>query len=127
MNWSEISSKLWDAKEILRGDYKLNQYRDVILPFVVLRRLDGVLAPHKEKILKEYEKIKNANEQLIQTKMYELTGLYFYNTSQYDLRLLSADPDGVRKHLKEYIKGFSKNIRDVFDKFEFSKEIDKLY
>jgi len=127
MNMSEIVSLAWGAKEILRGDYKQNQYGGIILPFVVLRRLERVLEPTKDKVLQEYEKIKKMDEELIEARLNQITKQYFHNRSQYNLESLLADPNNIYKNMKAYLRGFSKNVRDVFDNFKFDAMVDDLH
>src|SRR5437879_5245391 len=107
MNMNEIISLAWGAKEILRGDYKQNQYGGIILPFVVLRRLERVLETSKEKVLQEYEKIKKMDEELIEARLNQITKQYFHNRSQYNLESLLADPNNIYKNMKSYLRGFS--------------------
>jgi len=123
---SQIANILWNAKEILRNDYRLSQYRHVILPFVVLRRLDGVIKPKKEVMLKESKRLGKGKEELLQNRIKDLTGLDFYNINEYDLSKLITDPDHIHKNLKDYMRGFSGNILDIFKRFDFQIYIDKL-
>jgi len=126
MSMNEIASLAWGAKEILRGDYKKSKYGDIILPFVVLRRLERVLEPTKEKVLKELEKLQKTKPELVDAKLNQITGYPFHNKSKYNLELLLADPNNIHKNMKSYIRGFSENVRDVFDNFKFDTTIDDL-
>lgn len=122
----ELSGILWNAKEILRNDYRLSQYRNVILPFVVLRRLDAELKPKKEIMLKEYKRLHKSDTKLFQTRIKDLTGYDFYNVSEYDFDKLIADPDHLPKNIKEYMRGFSENVLDIFKNFDFETYLTKL-
>ena len=123
---TQITGILWNAKEILRNDYRLSQYRHVILPFVVLRRLGGVVKPKKDVMIKESKRLGKGKEALLQNRIKDLTGLDFYNISKYDLPLLVADPDHIHKNFKEYMRCFSKNISEIFKQFDFQTYVDKL-
>ncbi len=123
---SQIANILWNAKEILRNDYRLSQYRYVILPFVVLKRLDAVIKPQHDKMLKESKRLGKGKEELLQNRIKDLTSLDFYNISEYDLSKLVKDPDHIHKNLKEYLRGYSKNITEIFKRFDFEIYVDKL-
>ena len=123
---SQIANLLWNAKEILRNDYRLSQYRHVILPFVVLKRLDSVIKPKHKIMLKESKRLGKGKEELLQNRIKVLTDLDFYNVSEYDLSSLAKDPDHIHKNLKDYMRGFSKNITEIFKRFDFEIYIDKL-
>ncbi len=125
MNHQSLSAFIWSVADLLRGDYKQSDYGKVILPFTVLRRLDCVLTPTKAAALAEYEERQRAGvnpDVFVRRK----TGLSFYNTSPLDLKKLIGDQDNVRTHLSAYIRGFSENVRDIFDRFEFAIQIDRL-
>ena len=109
----------------MRGDYKQSDYGKVILPFTVLRRLDCVLEPTKAAVLAELADKRRAGlnpEPFLLRK----AGQGFYNTSSLDLRKLIGDQDNVRAHLTAYVQGFSANVRDIFERFEFAVQIDRL-
>jgi type I restriction enzyme M protein len=122
----QIASILWNAKEILRNDYRLSQYRYVILPFVVLKRLDAVLSPKKTIMLKESKRLGKKQKTLLQNRIKDLTGLDFYNISEYDLSSLIADPDFIHKNLKDYMDSFSDNVQGIFRRFDFQTYMNKL-
>ena len=123
---SQIANILWNAKELLRNDYRLSQYRHVILPFVVLKRLDAVIQTKHDVMLKESKILGKGKEELLQNRIKDLTDLDFYNISEYNLSKLVKDPDHIHKNLKEYMRGFSKNILDIFKRFDFQIYVDKL-
>lgn len=116
----------------LRGPYKPAQYRRVMLPMTVLRRMDLVLAPNKEKVLEKYEKLKAQNHS--EEAIHKILGKTatddreqpLYNISQYDFGKLLGDPNNIARNLVAYIDGFSPKARDIFSKFEFHNEIEKL-
>ena len=116
---------IWSIAELLRGDYKQSDYGKVILPFTLLRRLDGVLAPTKTAVLKEYEWLRHADYD-ISFFLTMASGQSFYNTSAYDFQKLVAAPNEIKANLLNYVQGFSPNARDIFERYEFEKQLDKL-
>jgi len=126
MEINEIVSVAWSAKEILRGDFKRIDYGRIILPFIVLRRLGSVLKETKGEVLKEVEKHKEADEKFLDAILNGITKKNFHNKSKYDLESLVDDPDNIHKNMKTYLRGFSKDVRDVFENFKFNNTIDEL-
>lgn len=125
MNQTSLSAFIWSVADLLRGDYKQSEYGRVILPLTVLRRLDCVLEATKPEVLAEVAKRKKEGvnpEPFIQRK----TGKSFYNTSSMDLPKLMGAPDDIRENLFSYIDGFSNDVRDIFERFEFHAQIDRL-
>lgn len=131
-SFQALSNFIWSVADLLRGPYRPPQYERVMLPLTVLRRFDAVLAPTKESVLKRYETLKDKEPQLVDRVLNELAKdeegnpLGFHNHSQLDFRKLKGDPDNIGRHLVDYINGFSENIRKIFERFEFEKEIEKL-
>lgn len=126
-NIHEISNFLWNiADDVLRDDFKRSKYPDIILPFVVLCRLDSVLAPTKKSVLLMNEKLKAANIQNVEGQLRHSSGYAFFNISNYDINKLLDDPQNIAKNLRDYINGFSENIRDILDKFKIRNTIDEL-
>ncbi len=125
MNHSEIVSFIWGVADLIRDVFKRGKYQDVILPLTVLRRLDCVLAPTKEKVLQTYAEYKDKLEDL-DLLLRNASGFAFYNTSQYDFEKLLADAPNVAANLRNYISGFSTNMREVIEKFDFDNTISKL-
>ena len=125
MNHSQIVSFLWGVADLIRDTFKRSKYQDVILPLTVLRRLDTVLAPTKPKVLEvqaRYQgKIENPDRLLRGA-----SGFAFYNTSRYDFQKLLADAPHIAQNLRNYIAGFSPNMREVLEKFDFDNTISKL-
>ena len=117
---------IWNLAELLRGPYNKDHYRDVILPLCVLRRFDCALEETKEAVLKEYEKLKSSKVKERDIFLNKISGYSFNNTSNYDFQKLLADPDNIAANLRNYINGFSQNIRDIFEHFKFDKEISNL-
>lgn len=123
-----FSNLIWQIADLLRGPYRPPQYERVMLPMTVLRRFDCILAPTKEKVIKEYERRKGGklNDKALDGHLNNVAGQRFHNHSPLDFQKLKGDPDHIEKHLVSYIKGFSENVRTIFDYFEFENEIEKM-
>jgi len=116
---------IWNVAELLRGDYKQSEYGKVVLPFTLLRRLDCVLAPTKDKVLAEFEKRKDSG---IDPGVFltRASGFSFYNTSKFDFAELLPDSSQIKANLLDYINGFSANTRDIFERYDFANQIERL-
>jgi len=125
MNHSEIVSFIWGVADLIRDTFKRGKYQDIILPLTVLRRLDCVLAPTKAKVLETQGKFKGRLEDP-SGQLREASGFAFYNTSRYDFEKLLADAPHLAANLRNYIAGFSQNMREVLEKFDFDNTISKL-
>ena len=126
MNQQALSAFIWSVADLLRGDYRQSEYGKVILPFTVLRRLDCVLEESKAAVLAEQaEKMKLvANPEPF---LLRKTGKGFYNISQLDMAKLMGDSDHIRDNLYSYIQAFSLPVRDIFERFDFFTQIDRLH
>jgi type I restriction enzyme M protein len=125
VNHQALSSFIWSVADLLRGDYKQSDYGKVILPFTVLRRLDCVLEATKPKVLAEFaakkkEKL-NPDPFLLRASRQS-----FYNTSPMDMGKLMGDQDHIRENLFAYVQAFSPAARDIFERFDFATQIEKL-
>jgi type I restriction enzyme M protein len=125
MNHSEIVSFIWGVADLIRDTFKRGKYQDVILPLTVLRRIDCVLAPTKEKVLLTSAKLKGRLENL-DPQLRRASRYAFYNTSRYDFEKLLGDAPHLAANLRNYIAGFSPNMREVLEKFDFDNTISKL-
>ena len=125
MNHSEIVSFIWGVADLIRDTFKRSKYQDVILPLTVLRRLDCVLAPRKQKVLAVQARFKGKLDNL-GGQLERASGFAFYNTSRYDFEKLLADAPHIAQNLRNYIAGFSSNMREVLEKFDFDNTISKL-
>ncbi len=125
MTQPSLSSLIWSTADLLRGDYKQSDYGKVILPFTLLRRLECVIEPTREAVLKEYQARKNLDIPL-EKILVRKSGHNFYNTSRYTLSKLMSDPNNLRENIESYINSFSPNAREIFEKYEFSVQLDKL-
>lgn len=120
-----LSSFIWSVADLLRGDYKQSEYGKVILPFTVLRRLDCVLESTKEAVLAE-KVAREAQGLNPEPFLLRKAGGLFYNTSPLDLKKLMGDPDHIGENLRAYLHAFSPAVRDIFERFEFHLQIDRL-
>ena len=116
------------ADQILINTYEPSKYKDVILPMTVIRRLDAVLEPTKDKVLETHKKYKSKLNDLtaILTSKQNGSGQAFYNTSKYTLKKLLDDPKNLRSNFEDYLNGFSDNVQDIISKFKFRNEIETL-
>ncbi len=127
--YKKQSDDIWEIANLLRGPYRPPQYRRVMIPFTVLRRLDCVLEETKENVLKEYKKLKaqkKHDEETIEKLINRKFKLSFHNTSKFTFQKLLGDADGLAKNLNNYIAGFSSRARYILEKFKFEEEIEKL-
>ena len=125
MNNVNHASFIWSVADKLRGPLGRADYGKVILPFVVLRRLDCTLEATKEQVL-EVSKNTSLDGVTRDVMLQDAAGYKFYNTSPFDLKKATGDPSQLRLNLQSYINGFSPNIRDVFERYEFDAELAKL-
>lgn len=126
MNHSEIVSFLWAVADLIRDTFKRGKYQDVILPLTVLRRLDCVLADTKDAVLKRQAELKGRGLEDMDAQLRRASGFAFYNTSRYDFDKLLADAPHLAANLRNYIAGFSPNMREVLERFDFDNTISKL-
>jgi len=115
---------IWSVADLLRGDYKQSEYGRVILPLTVLRRLDCVLEPTKERVLELAARY--GDRPGAEAILSKAAGEQFYNTSPYDFPKLLAAPDDLADNLRHYIANFSPGARDIIDKFGFDTQITRL-
>ena len=126
MNHSEIVSFLWGVADLIRDTFKRSKYQDVILPLTVLRRLDCVLAGTKEKVLRRQAELSGRGLDHLHRQLCIASGFAFYNTSRYDFAKLVDEAPQLAANLRNYIAGFSPNMREVLEKFDFDNTISKL-
>ena len=126
---SQISNFIWGvADDLLRDLYVRGKYRDVILPMTVLRRLDAVLEPTKQKVLGEKKWADDADIDDQAPILEDAAGQSFYNTSQFGLKDLTsrASQQQLRDDFNAYLDGFSPNVQDILEKFEFRNQLGRL-
>ncbi len=125
-NFSDKVSFIWSVADLLRGPYKPAQYGRVILPLTVLRRLDCVLEPTKDAVLARAAELKSGKVTNVDQILNRVAKASFHNTSKLTFAKLKGDPNKIAANLTAYIKGFSSQVRDIFDKFNFEPEIARL-
>ena len=123
-----IISFIWSvADDLLRDVYVKGKYRDVILPMTILRRLDVILEPTKDKVLEIYNKHKDKMDKgTLNTLLCRTSEATFYNHSHFTLKKLLDDPKNIRINFENYLEGFSENIKDIIKKFKFKNKLDTL-
>ena len=126
MNHQALSAFIWSVADLLRGDYKQSEYGKVILPFTILRRLDCVLEDSKPAVLAELA-AKQALGINPEPFLLRKAGQTFCNTSPLDLPKLMGDQDHLRENLFAYIQAFSDSVRDIFERFDFYTQIERLH
>lgn len=123
MNFTEKANFIWSVADLLRGDFKQSEYGKVILPFTVLRRFDCVLAPSKAKILEMNKTLTVTNKAPVFKRS---TGYFYFNISQYDFKKLTDDSTAIETNLRDYINGFSDDVKEILDNFELGAIIERL-
>jgi type I restriction enzyme M protein len=124
---NNLAAYIWSLADLLRGDFKQSQYGRVILPFTLLRRLEGVLEETKSAVLAEHEKLQKMNlpEEAQEKLLLRATGgLSFFNISKMDLAKLGESD--IKDNLMSYVHGFSKDAREIFEYFKFDEFIGQL-
>ena len=125
-NFQDKVSFIWSVADLLRGPYRPNQYKDVMLPLTVLRRLDCVLEPTKEAVLDKLKSLEGSKIQNLDPILNKVAGQSFHNTSKFTFEKLKGDPNNIAANLTQYIKSFSSRARDIIDHFGFEEHIAKL-
>ena len=125
-NFSDKASFIWSVADLLRGPYRPNQYKDVMLPMTVLRRLDCVLAPTKDAVLAKMKAMEGGKVTNLEPILNKAAGQSFHNTSLFTFEKLKGDPENIAANLVQYIKSFSSRAREILDHFGFEQHIAKL-
>lgn len=124
---NKIVGFIWNiADDVLRDVYVRGKYRDVILPMTVIRRLDVLLEPTKDKVIeqKAFLDKKGIHEQ--RSALQKAAGRHFYNTSPFTLRNLLNHPSQIKANFETYLDGFSENVQEILRKFDFRNQLRKL-
>jgi type I restriction enzyme M protein len=117
---------IWSIAELLRGDYKQADYGKVILPLVVMRRLDQALEPTRQQVLVRAEALRRDGVTNLEPALLPMSGQGFYNLSKVSFPQLLDDPGNIATQLSRYIDGYSTLARQVVDHFDFHAHIDRL-
>lgn len=126
-NVQEKAALIWNTADILRGLYKPHEYGKVILPMTVIKRLHDTLLPTRDAILKVTKEIENIKvAQIRDRKLTDASRYKFYNVSNFTFETLLSDPDNIEDNFRSYLNGFSENVQDILENFEFDKEITKM-
>ena len=125
-NFKEKADLIWRVADLLRGDYKQSDYGKVILPMTVIRRLDCVLEPTKQKVLDHLPKVQTLNEVIVEKTLNKVAGYNFHNRSPFNFDKLIADPNNIALNLRAYINGFSASAREILEYFNFDVQIDLM-
>lgn len=123
---SQMANFIWSICNLLRGPYKRNEYRKVILPLTVLRRFDCILEPSKAKALVEFAKLKGKSDNIVSAQLRTITGVPFYNLSKLNFKRLLDDPNQIAPNLNSYINAFSPNVRQIFERFDFGIQVNRM-
>lgn len=126
-NVTEKANLLWSIAEKLTGSYKPHEYGLVILPLTVIRRFDCILEPTHKEVLEKAKQIEKMPDAIKQVQFQQITKHPFYNTSNFTLKDVVANPNQVNKNFENYLNGFSANIRDeIIAKFNFGEQLKRL-
>ena len=121
---SALGGFIWGIADQLRGVYKPAQYGTATLPFLILRRMECLLADHRDEVTELAAKTTNTD--MLAALLRKKFGLHFWNSTGYTLKTLLGDPENLAANLRDYVAGFSQNVADIFDRFGFDKTVAKL-
>ena len=122
----ELVNFIWGICNLLRGPYKRNEYRKVILPMTVLRRFDCLLAPTKDAVLAKHAAVSDKPDAVVESLLTQVSGHSFYNTSKLDMRALLNDPNRLAQNLTAYVHAFSPDVREIMERFKFDRQIGRM-
>lgn len=122
---TNLADLIWRNAEVLTGAFKPAEYRKVILPMLVLRRIDCLLEATKDAVLTKHREIAPKNYDL-RMFLAPITGFPFWNTSNFTITKLLEDPDNLKANIEDLVSAFSPNVRRVFEMFGFMATIAKL-
>jgi len=125
-NFREKANFLWSIADLLRGHYKQADYGKVILPFTVLRRLDFILEPTKQDVLKAYAKHKDKKPEVLEPILNNAAKAKFHNHSKFDFNELAKDHNHIAANLRNYLNGYSISAKEIIEYFSFDDQIKKL-
>lgn len=122
VNISKDVSLVWSIANTLRGAYRADKYRDVIIPMFVLARLEAALLPTKDKVLAQYQSNPSTPDQIMES----ISGYKYYNISKYTLKNLLNDPDSIKENFLDYLAGYSKRVKDIMENLKFKEQVETL-
>ena len=125
-DFKDKANLIWDVADLLRGDYKQSDYGKVILPMTVLRRLDCVLAPTKQKVLDYLPRVEKFSDSAKDLTLNKIAGTNFHNRSPFDFAKIIADPNHVAANLRNHINGYSASAREIIEYFNFDDQIERM-
>lgn len=117
-------SLVWSLADLLRGSWKQHEYQDVILPLLLLKRIDTMLVPTRAEVRRKYNQFHGKTD--VAPILRATTKMDFYNTSEFDFDTLLDQPSHIAKNFQNYIDGYSENIQDIIAKFDFAKQLERL-
>ena len=117
-------SLVWSLADLLRGSWKQHEYQDVILPLLLLKRIDTMLEPTRSEVRRKYNQFHGKTD--VAPILRATTKMDFYNTSEFDFDTLLDQPSHIAKNFQNYIDGYSENIQDIIAKFDFAKQLERL-
>ena len=123
-NIAEKATMIWNVADMLRGPFKPHEYGLVILPMTVVKRFHDCLAPTWQKVQNTYEKVKRF--EVIDGFLTKASGYQFYNVSRFNFDKLLSDPENIEANFRDYLVGFSSNVKDVLEKFDFDNIIKRM-
>ena len=127
--YNQLFSFIWNiATDVLVYAFRNSEYQNIILPMMVLRRIDVLLEPTKEQLLQQKEILDKNKIQNQDPILYNVTGYPFYNTSKFTMKTLKSETDPLRLKMNfiDYLNGYSKDVQDIIDKFRFRQMVDNL-
>jgi type I restriction enzyme M protein len=123
-NTSSNESLIWSLADLLRGSWKQHEYQDVILPLVLIKRIDTILEPTRTEVRRKYNQFEGKTD--VAPILRATTGLDFYNVSPFDFKTLLDNPSQIAANFQKYLDGFSANIQEIIAKFDFEKQLERL-
>lgn len=123
-NFAEKATLIWNVADQLRGPFKPHEYGLVILPMTIIKRFHDCLLPTHNKVLEKYEQVKDLV--LKDGLLKSASGYQFYNISKFTFNSLLAEADNIESNFRDYLAGFSPNIQDILEKFDFESIIKRM-
>jgi len=130
INIQEKANLIWEIATHLYGEYKPHEYGKVILPMTVIKRFDDALRDTKKAVVEKNNELNSSNKEVNDKTRHAILKNVakhdFYNTSKFDFAGLIADADNIKENFTSYLQAFSDNVKDIIQRFDFFKEIDKM-